>query len=94
MTEPEETPGAHLRPTAADGQRAAALIVHHTRHDPDGCNEIVMQAMTEDDPGPATVRLLFAVLELYQIAAPSLHNEAGLAMFTDAAARFAGRDPE
>ncbi len=94
MTNPEETPGSHLRPTAADAQRGAALIVHHARKDADGCNAIIMQAMTEDDPGAASTRLLFAVLEIYEQTVPLLHTKTGLAWLTDVVVDLAGMDPK
>lgn len=74
----EDTPGPHLAPTPADAQRAAALIVHFGRRDVTGCNEIIRQVMTADDPGAATTRLLFGVLETFQQLIPVLHTERGL----------------
>ena len=78
----EETPHSNLAPTRDDAQRAAALIVHFSRRDVEGCNEIIRQVTTCDDPSAATTRLLFAVTEVYQELVPVLHTERGLQLLT------------
>ena len=78
----EETPHSNLAPTRDDAQRAAALIVHFGRRDVEGCNEIVRQVATDDDPSAAATRLLFAVMEVYQELVPVLHTPRGLQLLT------------
>lgn len=80
MTEPESNPpDERFHVTAADAQRACALIIHYARGDVAGCNAILEEVRTGADPGAATGRLLFAVIGVYQQSVPLLHTPTGLA---------------
>ncbi len=67
-------------PTLEDARRAASLVVHFGRQDVAGVNEVLRQVNADADPGAATARLLFGVLELYAGIIPSLHTARGLAL--------------
>jgi hypothetical protein len=59
---------------ASDMRRAAALVVHHSRANSDGCNEILQEALEAD----RISELIVAILDLYQTLIPVMHTPLGV----------------
>ncbi len=71
-----------------DCQRAAALVVHHSRNDADGFNVCLQEAVAAD----RATQLYIAILDLYASLLPELRTPIAQHFLADWVTRSAGTD--